>query len=257
MGSGTEKRQVFEGEQDLLDFARSYLSEAFPNPERQGCPPDNALRSLARRPTRSHESISNHLTCCSPCFNAYMVHLAEARARVRRIIWIKRCSAALASAAILALLAYLVISKRSTAPTVASRKPAPIIAPEKPEQAQATTTYVPVVIDLSQVSPTRGPNQGTARNVQIIPSASPLDLTLRLPLGSEERPYLITLRSGPHIVWSASTRARRENRDTLLRVHADFTAIPPGSYNLEVSSAGRHLRVAVLMKSALREKPRQ
>src|SRR5437870_2482005 len=111
MASGTEKRRVFEGEQDLLDFARSYLSEAFPNPERQGCPPDDALRSLARRPTQSHESISNHLTCCSPCFNAYMVHLAEARARIRRITWIKRSTAAIAATAILTLSAYLFITR--------------------------------------------------------------------------------------------------------------------------------------------------
>jgi len=254
MASGTGKRRVFEGEQDLLDFARSYLSEAFPNPERQGCPPDDALRSLARRPTQSHESISDHLTCCSPCFKAYMAHLAEASGRIRRITWIKRSAAALGAAAILALFAYLFITKRWTAPTVAPRTPAPITAPGKPELAQATATYVPVVIDLSNVSPTRGSNQGTTRNVpQRIPSASPLDLTLRLPLGSEERPYLITLRSGRHTVWLESARARRENGDTLLRVHADFRAIPPGSYNLKVSSIGRHLTVAVSIESALRE----
>ena len=35
---------------ELLDFARTYLSESFPNPERQGCPPDGALRSLALTP---------------------------------------------------------------------------------------------------------------------------------------------------------------------------------------------------------------
>src|SRR5205807_1878623 len=149
-------------------------------------------RSLARRPTQSHESISNHLTCCSPCFNAYMVHLAEARARIRRITWIKRSTAAIAATAILTLSAYLFITRHWSAPTVAPRTPTPITAPRKPEQAQATATYVPVVIDLSNVPPTRGSKPGTTRNVlQIIPTASPLDLTLRLPLGSEERPYLI------------------------------------------------------------------
>src|SRR5438067_11076755 len=78
MATGTKKRRVFEGEQDLLDFTYSYLSEDFPNPERKGCPPDDALRVLASGPMLSDESISNHLTCCSPCFNAYMAHLAHA-----------------------------------------------------------------------------------------------------------------------------------------------------------------------------------
>ena len=36
MATRTKKHRIFEGEQDLLDFARSYLSEAFPNPERKG-----------------------------------------------------------------------------------------------------------------------------------------------------------------------------------------------------------------------------
>ena len=107
MVTDTKKRQVFEREQDLLEFAHSYLSEAFPNPERQGCPPDNALRILASRPTESDESISNHLTCCSPCFNAYMAHLAHARAelvesqKIRRATWIRR---SLVTAGVLAIL---------------------------------------------------------------------------------------------------------------------------------------------------------
>src|SRR5260370_41146594 len=78
MAIGTKKRRVFETEGDLLEFTRSYLSEAFPNPGRNGCPPDNALRLLANRPTHSGKSIGSHLTCCSPCFNAYMAHLARA-----------------------------------------------------------------------------------------------------------------------------------------------------------------------------------
>jgi hypothetical protein len=96
MTTGTKKRLVFEREQDLLDFTRSYLSEAFPNPERKGCPPDGALRTLASGPIQGDKTINDHLTCCSPCFNAYMTHLAHARAeavqsqRIRRTTWIRR-----------------------------------------------------------------------------------------------------------------------------------------------------------------------
>src|ERR1700687_5502725 len=92
MGTGTKKRRVFEREQDLLDFTRSYLSEDFPNPERKGCPPDDALRVLASRPIQSDESISDHLTCCSPCFNAYMAHLAHAGAEAVQSTKISRAT---------------------------------------------------------------------------------------------------------------------------------------------------------------------
>jgi len=112
MATGTKTRRVFEREEDLLDFARSYLSEAFPNPERKGCPPDEMLRFLAIRPTQADISITDHLTCCSPCFNAYMAHLAHARAelvesrKIRRATWIRR-SLLTASAVILMIVIYV------------------------------------------------------------------------------------------------------------------------------------------------------
>src|SRR5260221_2933870 len=62
---------------ELLDFAHSYLSEAFPNPDRQGCPPDAALRSLAFSPTEIEPIVTDHLAACSPCFSRYAELLAE------------------------------------------------------------------------------------------------------------------------------------------------------------------------------------
>jgi len=253
-------RETFANEAELLAFARSYLSEAFPNPERTGCPPDDTLRLLAIRPLHSDESVGEHLTCCSPCFKAYMAHLAEARAKAiqrRRITWIRR-SVALGVAAILVVAAYLFIAKHRSAPIVAPRMPSPITAPEASDQTQATAMYVPVVIDLSNMSATRGSKQRPSSSVpQVIPSDSPLDLSLLLPLGSEERVFSITLRSGRHTVWSESTQARRQNGDTLLRVHVDFRHIPTGRYNLQVASRGRRFSVSVLIKGALPEKKEQ
>src|SRR5712692_9425061 len=65
----------------LLDFARSYLSEAFPNPDRQGCPPDAALRSLAFNPNQSEPTVTGHLAVCSPCFRRYAELLAESQSQ--------------------------------------------------------------------------------------------------------------------------------------------------------------------------------
>ena len=46
-------RDAFGEDGELLAFARFYLSEAFPNPERTGCPPDDTLRLLAFRPWKA------------------------------------------------------------------------------------------------------------------------------------------------------------------------------------------------------------
>jgi len=61
----------------FFGFAKSYLSEAFPNPQRIGCPPDSDLRRMAEHPVEERDAeVSEHLTCCSPCFNRYMEILA-------------------------------------------------------------------------------------------------------------------------------------------------------------------------------------
>jgi hypothetical protein len=250
----TTEREPFRNEQELLGFARTYLSDAFPNPERTGCPPDDVLRLMAIRPHESDEPVSEHLACCSPCFNAYIGHLTQTRAKARRVTLIRHSAAALGIAAILLFVAYVFFAKHRNAPIVAPGNQPLLTAPAAPNQTQTAALYVPVLIDLSSASPTRGSQQSILRPApQTIPSNSPVALSLRLPLGSEERPYLITLSAGRNIVWSESMQARRENGETLLRVHADFKDFPTGNYTLQVSSAGRRLSVPVLMKAALRD----
>ena len=257
MVTDTKKRRVFEREQDLLEFARSYLSEAFPNPERKGCPPDNALRILASRPTDSDESISNHLTCCSPCFNAYMAHLAHARAelvesqKIRRATWIRRSLVTAGVLAILMIALYVFFNRRHIEPTVAPRTPEPVGKPATPAQVPATAMYVPVLVDLSNASPVRGLDQGEASpSPQVIPSSPLINLNLLLPLGSEERRYSVRLSSSRDVVWSGLAQAHLENGQMLLHMHADFSHVPAGNYDLVVVSKEFRLTVPVLVKSA-------
>jgi hypothetical protein len=71
-------------EQEFLSFGKSYLSEAFPNPQRIGCPSDWELIRMSEHPKEElHAAISEHLTFCSPCFNRYMEILAELKRRTR------------------------------------------------------------------------------------------------------------------------------------------------------------------------------
>jgi hypothetical protein len=58
---------------EFFGFAKSYLSEAFPNPQRIGCPPVSDLQRMAEHPVETRDAeVSEHLTCCSPCFSRYM-----------------------------------------------------------------------------------------------------------------------------------------------------------------------------------------
>ncbi len=56
----------------LPRFAKSYLSEAFPNPRRLDCPRNSELVVLAEHPREANPFIPQHLTRCSPCFRRYM-----------------------------------------------------------------------------------------------------------------------------------------------------------------------------------------
>src|SRR3974377_1753672 len=101
------KRESVRKEEELLGFARSYLSDAFPNPERKGCPTDDALRAMALRQYEGDESVSDHLTCGSPCFHASIPSREQARAKVRKATRIKRSVIAFGIAAMLVTVAYL------------------------------------------------------------------------------------------------------------------------------------------------------
>jgi hypothetical protein len=55
------------------------IEEAFPNPQRIGCPADSDLARMAEHPTEADILVSQHLTGCCPCFNRYMELLADLR----------------------------------------------------------------------------------------------------------------------------------------------------------------------------------
>ena len=75
-----DRREI--NEEEFLGFAKSYLSEAFPNPQRIGCLPDSDLHRMAGHPIPERDDeISKHLTSCSPCFNRLMELLAELKRR--------------------------------------------------------------------------------------------------------------------------------------------------------------------------------
>jgi len=79
MRNNNKRKEI--NEEEFFGFAKPYLSEAFPNPQRIDCPPDSELTRLAEHPRGARPSVSQHLTCCSPCFNRYMEILADLKRR--------------------------------------------------------------------------------------------------------------------------------------------------------------------------------
>jgi hypothetical protein len=248
---------------ELLDFARSYLSEAFPNPDRQGCPPDASLRSLAFKPTESEAEVTEHLAVCSPCFRRYSELLAllkSQRAAKERLSWenISEWSrthpllvgAVLACALFIAIGATLLLNRLrvpNPPPQETHRAPKPV------QPVNPAVAYLPFSLDLSALSPVRGSEPSTTESHQRVrvPS-SPLYLILTLPFASEERSYNVRLTAGGHTFWSNSAQAHLHKGQTLIRVEADFRQVPAGRYNLEVeASTGIRLVQPVLIETAL------
>jgi len=241
-------RRAFEKkDKDLLDFAHSYLSEAFPNPDRQGCPPDVALRSLALNPVESEPSVNEHLASCSPCFRRYAELLAQLklqRAAEEKPSWARVATwsrshpvllgAAFVCALFIAIGASLLVNRITVPnppPLDTHRAPNPV-QPINPEVA-----YSPFSLDLSTLSPVRGPEPSTTgSHERVRVPSSPLYLALTLPLASEERSYSVRLTADGHTFWSKSAQAYLHKGQTLIRVEADFRQVPPGRYNLEVES---------------------
>ena len=52
-------------------FLTQFFLEAFPNPERIGCPDMDALRAVAERRVSLFGPTFKHLTSCSECFSEY------------------------------------------------------------------------------------------------------------------------------------------------------------------------------------------
>lgn len=68
---------------ELVNFARKYQSEDYPNAARYGCPPTSALRTLIRSGELPGLGVRAHLFGCSECFRLYRTLLEAHREQPR------------------------------------------------------------------------------------------------------------------------------------------------------------------------------
>ena len=247
---------------ELVDFAGSYLSEAFPNPDRQGCPTDATLQSLALNPNKSEPAVTEHMAACSPCFRRYGELLTELKSQKEKekgfswgriSVWTKAHPVLTGTAALCLLLIAIGVGlwlrglrQPNSPPMESNRKPNPT------EPLNPTVAYLPFSVDLSTLSPVRGsepPAIATQRRVPL--PNSPLDLTLTLPLASPEELYELKLTADNQTFWSKPAQAHLHKGKTLVRLEADFRQMPARNYNFEVrSSSGIRLVQPISIQGA-------
>ena len=256
----TKERELSQRHQDLFDFARAYLSEAFPNPERSGCPPEQILGAFARNPRQAARSIADHVACCSPCFNAYAVHLEQARAEAKqsrqttRAAWIRWSLVSASIAVGLLIVVYALVPKPQNEPSTTHNPSRPTSPPTGSAQTPEVAS-VRVLIDLTTAAPERGHQPRSQTPMGSIPAEARVELTLRLPLGSEAGMYSVSLTSKRRTEWSSAARARIADGEPLLNMRGDFSHVPEGTYEMIVASRGLRLRMPLVIRRPSDKQP--
>jgi hypothetical protein len=53
------------------ELLTQFFLEAFPNPDRVGCPDDDAVQALAQSGPSSNDPVLRHVGSCSECYREY------------------------------------------------------------------------------------------------------------------------------------------------------------------------------------------
>ena len=218
-------------EADLVAAAARLFRSGFPNAERTGCPPREALLSAARNAASDVESrnVLDHLTCCSPCFVEY-----ERLVRKDRLSK-KFKLLALCASVLLAVGTAIWFYAASSASD--RRQPSPIVV-EK-ERSPRVPPVETAVLDLRNRSSVRGDRQPPTSNDVATLWARRLDLSVYLPIGSEEGEYEMQIfREAAKPLFSQTGTATLVDQDVVVRMRTDLTSLEPGRYILGLRRGG-------------------
>jgi hypothetical protein len=172
---------------EFLESARAYLSDAFPNPDRAGCPPDSTLRSLAFNPRENDATVTEHLAACSPCFRRYSALLAELKVQqeleksrlARAYAWLRAHPMLVGTALVCVLFLAIGVGlflrgvRQPNMPPIETHNPRPTQPPNP------TVAYVPFSLNLSALSPVRGTHNADLLRKLAVLFASTMDHDLR------------------------------------------------------------------------------
>jgi len=206
----------------FLEFARSYLRESFPNPERIGCPPDQELQKLAYSPLKADAIVTAHLSCCSDCYVRYAALLEEQKLRLRSGMYKPGTSwLALRPRPAFAVLGAVVLLCVGTVLLMFRHSPEP--------------ARLSLILDLRSASQSRGLDTKPSETKMRVPRRL-LNLKIQLPFGAKEGMYSVSLQSGEAVVWSRDATAKVIDHVMSLELEGDFRRLPMGKYQLLVQS---------------------
>jgi hypothetical protein len=213
-----DDRIAREQERRMLEMLEQSALKDYPNPERIGCPGSEFLKQLAtnRHSIDLSEPALDHVPVCSPCFQEFVRYRdAARRARMtRRSLIAGGVAAGAAGIAVVGLLL--------------SHAARPVSRPDD---------YAGGNLDLSKDTVTRGVESPDVVNrpKQVL-ARRKLDLTIRLPFGSEDGNYEVEVNrvNGEPVTPRTAGVARIVHGDTLLTVKLDLSNLRPDKYNLEI-----------------------
>ena len=189
----------------------------YPNPERKGCPGGAVLRELAERPLEQaveEDPHWLHVTHCSECYREFLASndASRLRAKVRRA----RIGWGLAVAAVVLILAVLVGLNQIS------------LFPKRPRNAELAYVKKTLVIP----SMTRS-GEGDQQQ-PIFFDRLPLELTVRLPIGSKPGVYDFQLKGNGREVLSTRGNAQVRNGAAEFTVKIDLSNVERGEYSIVV-----------------------
>jgi len=214
-------------EEQFMAAARQYVSSAYPNPERLGCPGRPCLEVVARRHRRPSSEEIEHITRCSPCFIEYQALRREWKRR--RLL----LTAGSIAAGLSIIFTSLVFVLRHTGATVS--KP-----PQQKTVELAKAVSEKRLVDLRPYESERGDQTHDAnrRAGPLIFGRAIFDLTIQLPVGAEEGKYLFDLidPSGVQRL-EVSGQATIIDYVTTAQATVDLRGLSPGMLTLAVRRA--------------------
>jgi len=209
-----------ENEMDLL-FGRAH-----PNPAREGCPPPELLRRLARRELPIGDPAYDHFAKCSPCYKELR---ALQQADATKLSAARRRRTILAAAAVVAVaVAGTWFIMRSTD----GGAPAAVTAPNTEAAAQTAR------LDLRPLAVTRSEDRKADTAPLEVPRGR-VNATILLPVGASPGAYEVRILD-KDLKARATAKGSADIRDfvTTLEAAIDASDLEPGDYQLTLRREG-------------------
>lgn len=199
------------------------FGRAHPNPTRQGCPPPDVLRKLARRELPIDDPAYDHFAKCSPCYQELR---ALQQADAANVGLHKRRRMMLAAAAVLAVV--LVGSWFALRRSDGTQAPVPVTS-DSPTQVAS--------LDLRPLAVTRSEDQKNATPLAV--PRGRVKATILLPVGSAPGAYEVRILDGDlRVRASAKGSAEIRNYITTLEAPIDLSGVEVGDYQLTLRREG-------------------